>query len=269
MPKNVLVVGMARSGTSLTASIFAKNGYFLAKDESKELKEGNAFNPTGFFEAETVIDMNRDVFKAVGYQADNSWMFEPIESRHIEAIGRLSPLAGHEELVAFYNSKSPWVWKDPRLCYTLEYWWPMMDSNTAVLLVRRKPDAIYNSFLRTGWITTSSEDKRATFERIEQHIAQAVSVIERLNIPYVEIDYDDFKSSPQAVCDKLNAGFDLNITPDGLNYEDAYNHSTFMGRLSTRIDVVLNRLPKSWIHTLKRLAPSAFLRVLFPERGRR
>ena len=47
MPKNVIIVGMARSGTSLTASMFAKQGYFVADDPDSELEGPNKFNQIG------------------------------------------------------------------------------------------------------------------------------------------------------------------------------------------------------------------------------
>lgn len=143
-----------------------------------------------------------------------------------------------------------------------------MDENTAVLLVKRKPEAIYNSFLRTGWVSATKEHKRQTFERINQHILQAEKTLKALNIPYVEIDYSEYRDAPQALCKKLNEGFGLNLRVTDLNYEDAYNHSSFVGKLSTRLDLLLNKLPKGWLHTLKRLAPSGLINLLFPERRR-
>jgi hypothetical protein len=37
IPKNVLVLGMARSGTSMTASIFARHGHFVTEDTERNL----------------------------------------------------------------------------------------------------------------------------------------------------------------------------------------------------------------------------------------
>ena len=56
MPKNVIIVGMARSGTSLTASIFAKKGYFVADDPDKQLQAGNRHNPGGFWELDDLVE---------------------------------------------------------------------------------------------------------------------------------------------------------------------------------------------------------------------
>lgn len=267
MPKNILVVGMARSGTSLSASVFAKNGYFVAEDEERELKPGNVYNPIGFFEAESLIARNRQIFNYVGYQFDNTWMYAPIQDKHVALINQLSPSAEHISFVQKYNGRSPWVWKDPRLCYTLRYWWPLMDSNTAVLLVTRKKEAIYNSFLRTKWIGASKAERDATYACIEAHITNAKQALLDLNIPHVEVDYDDYRVAPRQVCNKLNAAFGLTLTESQLNYHPEYNHSSLMGRLSTRLDMLLNRLPTRWINTLKRATPRGVRRAFFPERG--
>ena len=39
--KNTIVIGMPRSGTSMTAAIFARQGYFLAEDTDEELRPGD------------------------------------------------------------------------------------------------------------------------------------------------------------------------------------------------------------------------------------
>lgn len=258
---------MARSGTSLTASIFAKKGYFVAEDE-KELKEGNEFNPTGFFEAETVINKNREIYKAIGYEHDNTWMFDPITAEQVASLNRLGALPGHQETVEFYNQNGPWLWKDPRLCYTLRYWWPLMDENTAVLLVRRDPAAIYNSFLRTKWSKATKQDREYTYGLIAQHMQAAEDTIRDLNIPFAEINYEDFQSAPHKICGVIQANFGVDLSLQDLNYKSEYNHNSLRGKLSTRLDLLLNKMPKSWIGTIKKLTPRSLLRAFFPERER-
>lgn len=265
--KNILVIGMARSGTSLTASIFAKKGYFVAEDE-KDLKEGNEFNPTGFFEAETVINKNREIYKAIGYEHDNTWMFDPITEEQVTRLKGLQTLPGHKELVDFYNQNGPWLWKDPRLCYTLRYWWPLMDQNTAVLLVRRDPAAIFNSFLRTKWRKPTRQDREETYQRIAQHMQAAEETIKELAIPCAEINYEDFQVEPEKICRIIEQTFGVTLDLQELNYNSEYNHNSLRGKLSTHLDLLLNKMPKSWIRTIKKFTPGSLLRIFFPERER-
>ena len=76
--KNVIVLGMARSGTSLAASILARKGYFVAASRSDELQKPNKYNPSGFWEARSLIENNIEVLTAVGFKPDNTWFHEAI-----------------------------------------------------------------------------------------------------------------------------------------------------------------------------------------------
>ena len=58
MTYNAIVIGMPRSGTSMVTNIFAKSGFFLAEDESNELRAGDEFNPSGYWEAQDLISAN-------------------------------------------------------------------------------------------------------------------------------------------------------------------------------------------------------------------
>jgi len=70
--KNAIVLGMPRSGTSMTAAIFARQGYFLAADTNEELRPGDEHNPAGYFEASGLVERNAHLFRRVGYTAHNS-----------------------------------------------------------------------------------------------------------------------------------------------------------------------------------------------------
>ena len=63
MPRNIIVVGTPRSGTSLAASIFARLGHFVADDEAAQLRDPDHFNPGGYWEAEPLIEANASLFQ--------------------------------------------------------------------------------------------------------------------------------------------------------------------------------------------------------------
>lgn len=174
MPKNVLIVGMPRSGTSMTASIFASNGYFVAEDSKNELRPGDEYNPSGYWEAEDLIKCNAEIFNAAGFHHDNTWLYNSIDDEQAASILTLEPLPEHEHLVDKFNKQGPWLWKDPRLCYTLGYWWPLLNhETTSVLLLKREPKEIYNSFIRLKWRSTSQQDKKDVILRIQKHMDAA------------------------------------------------------------------------------------------------
>ena len=161
MARNIIILGMARSGTSLAASIFGKKGYYVASSEKNELQKADLFNPSGYWEASSLMAENKKVLKSVGFTRDNTWFFEPISEQQALAIRKLAPLPGHLDFISRYNNNSPWLWKDPRLCYTLAYWWPLLDHETTrVLLVTRNNKEIIQSFnrIKSDWSTTIPMD---------------------------------------------------------------------------------------------------------------
>lgn len=265
--KNVLVVGMPRSGTSMTASIFTKSGYFVAENESDELRKGDEYNPSGYWEAESIIKSNAEIFEAAGFQHDNTWLFDPISDNQASNISKISPQANHIELIKKFDNNSPWIWKDPRLCYTLSYWWPLLNPDTTrVLLLKRDPNEIYNSFLRVKWRTPSDANKKEVFNRIDEHIKAAESAIEKYNIPYVEIYFSDYKNNPLDTINKINQMFDIQIQTNDIGYNHKLNNQSLNGIILRIINTIGDILP-SYIRTLiKKLIPTFIWKILNPNR---
>ncbi|MCH9695850.1 MAG: sulfotransferase [Gammaproteobacteria bacterium] len=256
MRKNVVVVGMPRSGTSLTASIFANQGYFLAEDSESELREGDSDNPDGYFEARSLVEANARILDRAGYAHHNTWLYEAIGEDEANAIGKLEHLQEDRDLLKTYDESAPWVWKDPRLCYTLAYWWPLFDhSTTRVLLARRSPDQIWNSFVRLGWREDSTANKDDVYGRISNHLSAAKSTIELLEIPFIEIDYSEYASQPKAVSARINACMSTDTTPADLGYRSRFNHSGKFGSVERIARKLVSAIPQNLRKALKRAIP--------------
>jgi hypothetical protein len=267
MPKNVIVVGMARSGTSLTASIFARKGYFVAEDPGEQLQAADRNNPGGFWELEDLKEANAGLFAAVGFPHHNTWTSGEIQAQQAEAIGKLEHLDEHKGMVEYYEGKQPWLWKDPRFCYTLGYWWPLMNpETTGVLLVTRNPSEIRRSLLRANWGDAPSGDKTAYLKRIEDHIDFVRRTIKVLDIPHVEIDYGDYSDKSQETAEKLGRFFGIELSPDDLGYESKYNTSAPRGYVAFMVERIARILPPGLRRFLKKALPASVIRALIPNR---
>lgn len=267
MPKNVLVVGMPRSGTSMTASIFANNGYFVAEDGKKELREGDEFNPSGYWEAEALIKCNAEIFAAAGFMHDNTWLYDSISDEQASAIFKLSPLPQHQNLVDKFNKKSPWIWKDPRLCYTLGYWWPLLNPNTTrVLFLKRDPKEIYNSFTRLKWRSTSQEDKADVLLRIQNHLDATEAALKKFNIPHIVVHYSDYKKHPKETADNLSRFFEIQLQKEDLGYQHKYNTHSFHGTILRLTDKIGDLLPDNIRGVIKKLIPTFIWKLINPHR---
>jgi hypothetical protein len=267
MPRNVIIVGMPRSGTSAVAAIFARRGYYTGYSNEKHIREGDSHNPFGYFEADDLIDMNVEVLQRAGYEHHNTWLFDPIPARVVERIPDLPPTHEHRRFVEGYNQRAPWLWKDPRLCFTLPYWWKLFDlAETRVVIVRREPVHIYRSFLRMAWCPGGEPARRAVIELVEQHIAAATAAVEDLGIPHITVDYADFKRAPDALARGISAFLDIEISVDDLNVRPDLDHSTPRGRIATAIRVQARRLPEHLRRRVETQVPERLLAALFSER---
>lgn len=266
--KNAIVVGMARSGTSLTASVFARQGYFVADDPARDLAAPGASNPKGYWEPRQVIDANVSLLSGVGFPCHNTWTSAPIGAEQAQAIPALPQRDEHRRLLEHYERYRPWVWKDCRFCYTLGYWWPMMDpETTGVLLVTRDPQEVWRSFLRAGWGDEHVRGKRDVVRRTREHIAAARATIRRLGIPHIEVDYRDYRTEPDETARRIGDFFDLPLSGQEIGYESRYDSSAGRGYLSYLAERSKRILPQSTKKLLKRLLPESMLRFIRPGRS--
>ncbi len=241
--KNTIVIGMPRSGTSMTAAIFARQGYFLAADTNEELRPGDEHNPEGYFEAAGLVERNVHLFRRVGYTAHNSWLFQAITDLQADQLHTLERTHTDAQFVGTYEQHSPWLWKDPRLCYTLGYWWPLLNPDTTrVLVLRRRPEETWNSFLRLEWREYNENERADVYQRINHHLTAAMKTIERLAIPHIVVHYDEYSQAPVAAADRINGCMGLQLDVDALGFDGSLNSTTLPRRLSTFIQKQRSRL---------------------------
>jgi len=264
MADNAIIVGMPRSGTSMTAAIFARAGYHVA-DEPDDLRGGDEYNPGGYWEAERLIQANAEIFRAAGFAHDNTWLYEAISNDQAARISGLDRIDEHQQLVTRFNRHQPWIWKDPRLCYTLGYWWPMMDRKTTrVLLLRRDPAQIYNSFVRLKWRQPGQAARDEVDALVRAHMQAAQIAIARYDIPHIVVDYAEFAGDGETTARRLSEFFAIRLTREDLGFDKRADNSGVRGRFAIALDRVADRLPPRVRHIVKYLMPAWLMQLLFP-----
>jgi hypothetical protein len=154
-PRNCLILGSGRSGTSMAAGILAQAGYFMGD----ELWPVNIGNPKGQFEDREVNQINDELIASVSPKSPpgalHTLLFgrAPIlgEFQHWVAVLRPSesipcPPAMNERIRAV-TARQPFCFKDPRFSYTLPAWLPHID-NAVLLCVFRDPGVAASSMVR-------------------------------------------------------------------------------------------------------------------------
>lgn len=153
--KIVFVLGMHRSGTSLTAEIVHSMGFSIP---GHSLDVIDSINAHGFWESQEVVDFDEEVLSAARLKwyhiCPVGHIFKNVEDfdRHVEVLS--------EFLKVESSKRGNLVIKDPRLCLLWPLWFAAADRSVydvKVIFVNRHPSSIASSIKkRDGFSTFSS-----------------------------------------------------------------------------------------------------------------
>lgn len=141
--RNLIVLGMHRSGTSMVASALASAGVYAGEPE--ELLSAQQDNPRGFWERRDVVALNDKILSSSG----SSW-FKPPSSVANEVDGdldseqRAAVQSILSRLETGVGGSRSWLVKDPRMVITWPYWERAV-GDALLLYVYRDPLAVATS----------------------------------------------------------------------------------------------------------------------------
>ncbi len=123
-----------------------------------------------------------------------------------------------------------------------------------MLITRNKSDVI-NSFklVAKSWHTTIALDEKNIKERIDNHIKSAKHILSFYNIPYVEINYDDYISKPHDLAAILSEISGISINKKELGYRSKANHSSWSGKTLFLINHIYSGARKIIVFPVKYL----------------
>ena len=126
----IVILGMHRSGTSLTTRLINMMGaYFGPEGLSLGFAEDN---PKGFWERRDVLKINQGMFRYFGC----TWF--KVDKWDDTRLGAMPPPLAHaiQSVILEMDAHRPWVMKDPRLCMTFPCWRPFLEVPVAVIAWR-------------------------------------------------------------------------------------------------------------------------------------
>jgi len=135
----LVICGMHRSGTSLTASLFGGAGVHLGD----HLLGCDANNPPGHFEDVGILEFHRHALRVLGHNLEG-YVTRPLADLPVELE------AEARELIA-ERIQTPrfWGWKEPRTALFLDFWDRLL-PNACYAFVFRKPWDVVDSLFRRG-----------------------------------------------------------------------------------------------------------------------
>ncbi len=137
----IYVVGMHRSGTSALAGLVSA----LCRLPSVRLAVPGS--PQGQWERPEL----RPAIDLLLAWNRSTWDHPPPETTTLRAP---RPLRAYGDRVLTRHARTPFLWKDPRLCLTIDHWLgrSRLEGEARVILVHREPSAVADSLRRReGW----------------------------------------------------------------------------------------------------------------------
>lgn len=141
--RSCVIVGSGRSGTSMLAGILHESGYSMGGS----LLSPSSSNPKGYFESAEINQLNDQLIAAVtavrprgpmGYLYP--WRQSPglLWLADLDLDTTVIPTREQLALMKQLSLEKPFCFKDPRFCYTLEAWRPVL-GEVVFLCVFREP----------------------------------------------------------------------------------------------------------------------------------
>lgn len=141
----IIVTGMHRSGTSMTAMLLAQHGVHMGE----RLIPGNRHNPRGYFEDADFVELQRSMLAAAtagGTRGWPDWGWTEDERFDTRKLASFAPQV-QRLLESRSTNAALWGWKDPRSTLLLEFWAERLPE-ARFLLIYRYPWSVVDSIQR-------------------------------------------------------------------------------------------------------------------------
>ena len=185
--KAVVVLGMHRSGTSMTAGILKEIGVSMGR----RLFPPKESNPMGHFEDLDFLALNLSILEAAGGDEVNVPSAEAIRAQGMSFADRIAGLIGA-------RGRGVWGWKDPRTALTMELFFPYLE-NPYFIVCRRDAHAVAASLRkRNGYDLEVGQKLKEEYDgRIEGFFR------DHPGLKRLDLEYDAALADPEAFVQEI------------------------------------------------------------------
>ena len=211
----VVIAGMHRSGTSLTASLLQSAGIFIGD----RLMAGGTGNAKGHFEDWDFVDLHREFLTAKSVNREG-WTSQSNFTLSGEYLERA------KSLIAARSQYAIWGWKDPRTTLFLESWRDLI-PHAKFVFVYRSPWDVVDSLFRRGDLIFKTDPEIA----IQTWISYNQTILDFCNStsqPWILLRIEDVINHPQFIVNSINRQLGVNLrSPENLYDCSLFKNNTF------------------------------------------
>ncbi len=201
MTKRIIVLGMMRSGTSLTAELVRRWGAYAGAENNlwkSNMQDARGYN--GYMEYIPLQDLNDELLNNNDRVPSEQ---EVLEERAVEPAFREKALALLQNMdkQTAQTQFEAWIWKDARLPLTLPFWTKLWDDPIYVITVRH-PAEVAMSLAKTEGVDEENLPFSAAFAYWQYCMLNILSFTQESRNK-IFIGYDQLISNPIQECIRL------------------------------------------------------------------
>jgi hypothetical protein len=206
MKKNVIILTHGWTGSSVFTALFGLGGYWLGSETVQKVDYNT-------FENSDLVALNTDLISklAVGLNHQQRFAFEDVS--RIEQASKTLDLQPYRDFVSRCSENGLWVWKDPRLTWTIRVWARVLDLEKTAFLILTRDEV-------QAWISSNTRRHVQSFRFTRQYnngiTSSNTRFLEEMHLPFMRASFEDLLLEPQETIARLNDFFALELALDDL-----------------------------------------------------
>lgn len=203
---NIIILTHGWTGSSVFAALLGEAGYWLGSDTIHKPDYNT-------FENADLVSINRGLFSDLLPSLNHEHRFEDDEVHEIERLSDGMDFTPMRDFVGRCSQHRPWLWKDPRLTWSIRVWAHVLDlENTAFLVLTRDHTQ--------AWISANTrrhvQSPRFTRDYNSGITQCNLRFLQSRGLRYVQASFEDLLLEPEQTLAKLNGLFSGALSMDQL-----------------------------------------------------
>lgn len=198
---NIIVLTHGVSGSSVFCGLLAEAGYWLGS-ETMHKPDYNTF------ENVDLVACNQRLFDALAPDINFEHRFDDNEVQQIERGAAGLSLEPYRNFAAQCAEHGPWLWKDPRLTWTIRVWAQVLDLRNIAFLVLTRDHT-------QAWISANTRRHVQSLRFTREYNSGITQSNQRFlsehGLPFVQASFEDLLLQPEKTLERLNSGFNIDL----------------------------------------------------------
>ena len=205
---NVVILTHGFTGSSILSGLMARAGYWCG---------GSTVQKTDYdtYENQKLVALNDMMMRELEYVHESDavpWNDQKLVD--LEKKGEGIDLAPYREFVSYCDENGPWVWKDPRLMWTIRIWSNLLDlPRTRFILLTRE----FDQFWISANLRRHIHSRAFARQMLDGMNGSMLDFVESRNCRYLRVVLEELLVDPSATLVRLNDFLGTSLSAEDLN----------------------------------------------------